>query len=61
MLQMPGEPRRIKMSGKLRQGRDVSTTLAPGKMKTNLPVMCVGINGVICVTLIDSLIAHGFL
>ena len=55
MLQMPeGGPRCVKMSGKRRQGRDVSTTLAPGKMKTNLPVMRVSINGVMHDALIDS-------
>ena len=55
MLQMPeGGPRRVKMSGKWRQGRDVSATLAPGKIKTNLPVMHMCIDGVMHDALIDS-------
>ena len=43
-----------KMSGKRRRGRGVSATLAPGKMKTNLPVMHVCINVMIDDALIDS-------
>ena len=59
MLQMPDRgPCCIKMSGKWRQGQDVSPTLAPGKMKTNLPVMRVCINGVMCDALIDSGCTH---
>ena len=54
MLQMPGVPRRVKMSGKQRQGRDVSATLALGKMKTSLSVMRVCINGVMRDALIGS-------
>ena len=55
MLQMPeGGPCHVKMSGKWREGQDVSATLAPGKMKTNLPVMRVCINGVMRDALIDS-------
>ena len=51
---MPGGPRRVKMSGKRRQGRYVSATFASGKMKTNLPVMRVCINGVMRDALIDT-------
>ena len=39
---------------KMEMGRDVSVTLAPGKIKTNLPVMRVCINGVMRDALIDS-------